>query len=1712
MKKLNPIEKSLYINDQYKEYLKSSFEFGKGDLQNLFIEQLDKEQLFKGPFVDMSFPFERGASINSLIDEGIICESFHALNDINFSRPLYYHQEEAIRLIKKGRSAVITTGTGSGKTECFLFPILNELLFDVEKNNNDVGIRAIFLYPMNALVNDQIDRIRKILKECPQITFGFFTGDTPEEASVNYREKLGKENDVEITDNELVSRAEIRKNPPHLLFTNYSMLEYLLIRPNDYAIFDPERLGNWKYVVLDEAHSYSGALGIEISLLLRRLTGLAQKKPQFILTSATLGEQGKSEKDIVKFARDLTSAEFTESDIVFSKRIPLTGSIKYRVSGDDYSYLKEKMHSQNAVKDVVSKYGIKEMCDNTRIMIYDLLSNDANVHLMSTLLLDGCREFSSVYDEMKDYLSQQQLIDLIDLVNIAEKDGIGLFDMKYHSFVRPLSGAYITHGRKPQLSLTKTSEINGLKAFEIGNCRYCNSPYIIGKIQRKKDSKLDYLLQNKEVDLYENYGNEESVKLDFFLMDNYEPEEENDEKIEPYEVCSVCGEIHSKLNLNASKCDCDDQFRFTAYKVIQSKDKDVDSIYNNITECPCCGHKGKAGIVKALNIGKDEGTALIAQMLYEAIDEGEEEEKKIEKISLKPQNMKTFEKTEHSVKQYLAFSDSRQQASFFAVFFESNHVRMLRKRLIWEEIKKNEYKDISVNQLASCFTESIKTKDLFDNDLDTHKNAWAAILVDLLKVDGSYDGEGLGLYYFDLDIKEIMDAFDGFDPEDIKDEFGDYGLQKDELYTLMQVVLSVFKTTPAIMYDKSTLTPEERRDILEYRRFSNYVTLNAPPKQKGNTESFNGIKSFLPVVGKTNAVVRYVMKAFDCDDKTAIKTLETVFNLLVQASNLSGGESLLIKHDKKDAYQIDVSRYILKNYKNNQYYICNKCGRLTPYNIRGKCTQDECMGTLEEVDPDVALANNYYRKQYKTKKIERLVAKEHTAQLERKTAKQYQIDFKNKKINILSCSTTFEMGIDLGGLETVFMRNVPPTPANYVQRAGRAGRRKDSAAYILTYCGTGSHDYTYYSEPAKMISGVIDPPNFNIQNKKIIIRHLMAASLGYFFRTYPEYYKSLDSLIFCGGVDVFKKYINSHPSDLNEYINNKVIPEPQFDEYRDFKWIEQMGGEDEKLTNLVETVKEMIDEFTKARDKALEDQSFSEAQYYDNRVKALKSEDVIASLSKYCVIPKYGFPVDVVELQIYEKGVVQNKYDLSRDLKIAISEYAPDSEVIVDGNKYTSQYIALRKNNEFQRNYYIKCQTCKRINIFLSQTDNSECKYCGKQLSSLVKDYYIEPIYGFKTGETKESTRLKPKRSYAGEVSYVGNGKTDDRRLVLGNTVGVETSSDDQLLVMNKSGFYFCPECGYGYIMKKGLITPQTIKRHKNYRQFECTNTQLNYLHIGHKFQTDVTRFTIPDLDASDTVGYPQALSFLYAFLEGVSVALGIERTDIDGIIEVNLEMNSYDVLLYDNVPGGAGHVKRLMSKEDIVMSLEAALEKVSKECCDENTSCYNCLRNYYNQSYHNKLQRKLAIAVIKRLLFNLENAGETYQHERWHYISDRNQSKPSMKLVLLSGGMSPGTETAEEIWANLLEDCAEEDEISLVKQLLDKSPDTISRPYYDKTVKIEETGEKMLTSLLWEEKKVILFLNDSYDDFLLAKKTGWDVFCTKEGFDVDELLRKVGI
>lgn len=1550
MSRKTPIEQAQFIEQEYREYLKSTFDFGDADYSSKFSKELELEDLYKGPYLSMTSPFKTGDSLNALIERGIVSKEFRKLSGVNLDLKLYDHQQRSVEKVAAGRSLVITTGTGSGKTESFLYPILNEIMKDIEKGDNPDGVRAILLYPMNALVNDQMDRVRSILQSYPSITFGYFTGDTPEKADKRTRAESKHTLGYQIPDNELISREEIRERPPHLLFTNYSMLEYLLIRPNDSILFQPQNLTHWKYVVLDEAHTYAGAKAIEVALLLRRVTGLATSKPKFILTSATLGQQGESEDEILEFARNLTSAEYDVNDIIFANRKHLDSSwASYAVAPDDYVILDSDTNNLEQIKTICSKYCDVEDIQNASTCLYRLLLRDENVHRIYRALRSSSITFRALLHGLEEF-NGNQLTALIHLINIAREGYSNIFDIKYHTFVRAVSGAYMTMDKEPVITLKKTNWINGMRAFEIGTCRYCNSLYILGKVVEDRETGMTRLYQNDDVDIYENYGEGENFRLDYFLVnDNLDEVDLDDETTIEYELCAKCGEIHNKKNLNAVKCNCGDEYRRTVIYV-NNPAQDY-KLENNILECPCCKHKSNTGVVRTPNLGKDAATAILSQLLYRAIDpEEEKKQEKPKKLSFSNKTKETEEK--EIVKQFLAFSDSRQQASFYAIFFQSNHETFLNKRLLWEMIQNENYADIPVEHVASKLEKFISENELFDGDMSPVKHAWVAVLTELMKVNGSFDGEGLGLFHFALNLEPILSQLDD---EDIASAFGQYNINRNDLENLINIIFTTFKMNSAIEYSQSTLTPEERKEYLEYRRFDNYLTLQA-------TARANNILSFLPIrVGGKNNAIAYVKKVCNCNDDTARGIMELLFNVIgVQGK-------LFRKHANRDAYQIAAGKYILKNSRTSKYYKCDKCGSVTPYNIHDVCVRPDCDGTLHEIDPDVELAGNYYRKEYKNKKIEKIVVKEHTAQLQRATAKEYQNLFRDKKINVLSCSTTFEMGVDLGGLETVFLRNVPPTPANYVQRAGRAGRRQDSSAFVLTYCGATSHDYTYFEDPGQLISGVIKPPYFSVTNEKIILRHLLAASLGAFFRQNAEYYNgNVEALVFNGGIDAFERYVESGPEELKQYIDQEILTDELISKYGNFHWFD-IVKKNGTLEDYVHQIIGSYDEYVKAQEKAVSEHNFNDAGYYAKQVERIKSERIIDSLSSNGIIPRYGFPVDVVNHQVVKNGFIDTSLDLNRDLKIAISEYAPESEILVDGEKYTSSYITVPRDGELKRYYFVQCERCGRHLISETNDFPKECDYCHHPIDTLKNQYFIIPTMGFKTGPTLESSRLKPKKTYAGEVSYVGGGTDTLQEVEIPGALRMTSTTGDQLLVMNREHFYYCPQCGYSEI-NKFMFAPTITKTHKTWRGMECSNKELRLIHIGHLFRTDVVRIEIPQLMYGTYEDHSIALSFLYAFLDGISIAYNIERNDINGLLDLNRNGQSYDIIVYDDVPGGAGYIKRLMNRAAITEAVKAAKTKVSQNCCDEDTSCNHCLRNYYNQHYHPRLKRKYALQVINKL------------------------------------------------------------------------------------------------------------------------------------------------
>ena len=322
------------IRQRYENYLKTSFFFKEPLLRASFQEALRKEgSLLKGPFPEPHRGFEKKLHARALAAE-CFPDCVEGLLPALIDRRLYAHQERAIRASHvEGVNLVVATGTASGKTESFLYPILFELYRQhLAGELEEPGVRAMILYPMNALANDQRERLGEIcgnLREAGsdfQPTFGQYIGQTPLNSGDRWRNAAARADDR--LSGELVFREEMRQSPPHILLTNYSMLEYLLIRPDDSPLFDNGGGIHWQFIVLDEAHQYRGARGMEMGMLIRRVKqrlrdGGRQRPFRCIATSATITSSQRDEdrQAVAEFASELFGEPFSTPSIVFGESL-----------------------------------------------------------------------------------------------------------------------------------------------------------------------------------------------------------------------------------------------------------------------------------------------------------------------------------------------------------------------------------------------------------------------------------------------------------------------------------------------------------------------------------------------------------------------------------------------------------------------------------------------------------------------------------------------------------------------------------------------------------------------------------------------------------------------------------------------------------------------------------------------------------------------------------------------------------------------------------------------------------------------------------------------------------------------------------------------------------------------------------------------------------------------------------------------------------------------------------------------------------------------------------------------------------------------------------------------------------------------------------------------------------------------------------------------
>lgn len=306
MTRFSVIESVRHLIEQYRSFIKSSYRLADPRLREQFEEHVNRaEVLVKGPYVTLARDFAEGHRLDQVLASGCGHANLARFNWPFGSSMLYAHQEDALRAAEAGRNVIVKTGTGSGKTESFLLPVLSGVLRLNEQGIH--GTKAILLYPMNALANDQLVRLRNLLRESSTgVTFALYTGDSETVTSV-----LGDP----LAGHELVRRDEIRRKLPDILLTNYKQLEFLLVRKADRPFFTQAL----RYVVLDELHSYRGALATEIACLLRRLKARCGLKPgdlRAIGTSATVSQDAGGDAALARFATGLFDEPFEQQDII----------------------------------------------------------------------------------------------------------------------------------------------------------------------------------------------------------------------------------------------------------------------------------------------------------------------------------------------------------------------------------------------------------------------------------------------------------------------------------------------------------------------------------------------------------------------------------------------------------------------------------------------------------------------------------------------------------------------------------------------------------------------------------------------------------------------------------------------------------------------------------------------------------------------------------------------------------------------------------------------------------------------------------------------------------------------------------------------------------------------------------------------------------------------------------------------------------------------------------------------------------------------------------------------------------------------------------------------------------------------------------------------------------------------------------------------------
>jgi len=1640
--------------------------------------------------------------------------------------PPYKHQSDSIRhSLIDGKNLVIMTGTGSGKTESFLLPILGKLAREAESNPSGFGehpaMRAFILYPMNALVNDQLGRLRSLFGD-PRLVelfkqwtgrpprFARYTSRTPYAGmrtstkdsaklksfddfyvDIERRIKSGEADEradairllqelkdhgkwpakpdlaawfgekgsswqnrnttdfkravTLLDDSELLTRHEVQAAPPDLLVTNYSMLEYMLMRPIERPLFDQTRdwlIANPKekfLVVLDEAHLYRGAAGAEVGLLLRRLRSRLGIPPErFQVICATASFEDKT------YAPDFGTQL---SGVPSETFVPITGTLDLRPHSKTGSE-----HDADILSAInLGKYYNAQSSDE-RIAVLKPFLNYRQVkgdYPPESALYHALKDFGPmgllVNSTMKEALPLNELghgifptsplrkadaavTSLMALGSIARLDSNtpGLLPCRIHNFFKGLPGLWVC--MDPDCSELVDDLKDGIcgqmfsqpiercgcgsRVLELYTCRNCGTAYARAYTD---DVDSPSTLWSEPGQRLRMAGRETGplLALDLLLE---EPSE--GEGAEPADYDLETGRLNPpSLGPRTRRV----FIRGERSLYTSDEDAETDTSHEACGEfkpCAICGKTasfGRTYVQDHQTKGDQPFQALVARQIQ------------IQPPG--PQEATRFAPLQG--RKVLTFSDSRQVAARLAPNLQMYSVRdSLRPLIAWgfKRLQKVESlrNNLNLDDLyLAVLLASNELKVRLRPEMKSGENFDAELVVEKAIADGETEQDA-GLLNLCLEIRNerppaallesmvttIQDRFWGFEA------LGLASIVERHKHTSS---LEELPSIPGVAE-----TSEEKVDLARawLRCWQNHgFWLNSMPGNWENRSSAEGVR-----VKTRNPKAKFKSMDRILADKAQRKIFwdqwsPTLLDLFTRNSSgsykrLSGSE-LSLRFDGSWVH----------------CHICKSVHRPVPnFTSCVDCGSPEAVMLDPDNDPVFLARKGFYRKSVvdalsdPPRKPMALIAAEHTAQLNASQnedvfskAEENELLFqdialtgssaagRSSAIDVLSSTTTMEVGIDLGALSGVALRNMPPGRANYQQRAGRAGRRGNAVATVVAFGSADSHDEHYFSEPDGMIRGDVIDPRLTLENADIVCRHIRAFLLQNYLQdrlpeVNPKQQHDLFSVL--GTVsdfrnsasilnrDDFSTWLSEHEVALHESVA---------------AWIpDKLSVEDRKklLSGMVEDCLNAIDDAIRpgpeetAQDEANEEED--QAEVGEERPRQAPNLGKLLDRLLYCgKLPRYAFPTDVATFHVFDRERSTRfrrimRFAPSQGLPIALSQYAPGKQVWISGKCYTSGaiYSPMKEDREAayaSRRIYMECSGCGYAKIYsvgsIDRNSSQDCPACGGENTFGPARYWMRPPGFAHPVDVEEVTSPEdmPETSYATRAKLtMETPKEEDEWTQINDRIRI-LKVRKHLLVSNtgpgEEGYNYCTKCGR--IEASSDPNPQLAMPHntpfptdENNKICDGTRT-VRHLVLGSKFITDIALLSVrvaaplklKPAHSSTTVALRTVSE---AIAKAACQLLEIEPGELmaefrPALTPAGASGLEAEIFLYDTLPGGAGFASQLPEKGLELFQRTLTLMKTCPEDCD--ASCYRCLRSFKNKFEHSLLDRHVGVELLEYLL-----------------------------------------------------------------------------------------------------------------------------------------------